>query len=298
MKKIFVTGATSMIGVAFLETCIKQGIEMYILIRKDSKNNERLPIESSYIHYVYGDIENLDKLSLEGDFDSCYHFAWLGTDKIQRNSTEIQSKNIQITLELIKFAKKHGCQKFIGAGSQAEYGVVEGVITEETLYNPQTAYGISKLCAGKLGETLCKELEISFVWGRVFSVYGKFDNSFAMIPQCIDHLLNKKEYHLSACTQTWNYLYSQDCGEIFYLLGSTSNCSGFYNVAHPDSQELKAYLNTIAEIIKGSPYLKFGTQAGLGICPNVFKLQKDTGWKPQIKFEDGIKRILQSGDFL
>ena len=36
----------------------------------------------------------------------------------------IQNKNVEYTLDAVYLAKRFGCDTFIGAGSQAEYGIV------------------------------------------------------------------------------------------------------------------------------------------------------------------------------
>ena len=43
MQRIIVTGATSMIGVALIEECIKHGTEVYAVVREGSKKRSRLP---------------------------------------------------------------------------------------------------------------------------------------------------------------------------------------------------------------------------------------------------------------
>ena len=48
MKRVAITGATSMIGVALIEECIKHEIQVLAIIRKGSTRLSRLP-KSSYI---------------------------------------------------------------------------------------------------------------------------------------------------------------------------------------------------------------------------------------------------------
>ena len=43
MQRIIVTGATSMIGVALIEECIKHGTEVYAVVREGSEKRSRLP---------------------------------------------------------------------------------------------------------------------------------------------------------------------------------------------------------------------------------------------------------------
>ena len=43
MKRVVVTGATSMIGVALIKECIKNGVEVLAIVRRQSVNLNRLP---------------------------------------------------------------------------------------------------------------------------------------------------------------------------------------------------------------------------------------------------------------
>ena len=300
MKKVFITGATSMIGIALIDECIKNQVKATILVRENSPNNHRLP-QSEYIEYFYGDLEYLSDLVIDNDYDAFYHFAWLGTDKTQRNLAEIQFKNIQITLNCIHFAKKINCKKFIGAGSQAEYGKIDGIITPETNVNPDIAYGIAKYTAGRLGNILAQELGIEFIWGRIFSVYGKYDNTHTMISQCIKSIKEKTIFHLTPCEQLWNYLYSEDIGLAFFLLGKSTKAQGIYNIAHTDSMPLKNYIQTIIEITKGQEFLKIGAleyqkNQVMNLNPDISKLQQDIGFIPKYSFEEGLYRTICSFD--
>lgn len=54
--------------------------------------------------------------------DVFYHIAWSVTGGKRNEDILGQSKNIQYTLNALDIARKLGCKKFVGAGSQAEYG--------------------------------------------------------------------------------------------------------------------------------------------------------------------------------
>ena len=63
---------------------------------------------------------------------------------------ELQNNNVKYALQAVKAAKELGCTRFVGAGSQAEYGRVEGTLTPDTPAFPENGYGIAKLCAGQM----------------------------------------------------------------------------------------------------------------------------------------------------
>lgn len=101
----------------------------------------------------------------------------------------LQEPNIKYTLDAVNLAKRLGCRKFIGAGSQAEYGKVDTVITPDTPVNPLTAYGMAKYSAGILSGKLCKQLELIHIWTMIFSVYGCYDREGTMINYAMDRFL-------------------------------------------------------------------------------------------------------------
>ena len=121
MKKIIVTGATSMIGTALIEECVKQNVEVYAVIRSSSGKQSRLP-DSSLIHLIDCSLETLDHLPelIPAGCDTFYHIAWGNTGENRNRSTELQSRNISYTLDAVRVANALGCKRFIGAGSQAE----------------------------------------------------------------------------------------------------------------------------------------------------------------------------------
>ena len=108
-----------------------------------SKNTRAFSV--SYTHLELNVVTN----KTGKDWDVFFHFAWLGTTGAARNDMYLQNQNVRYALDAVAAAKRFGCHAFIGAGSQAEYGQVEGLLTPETPAFPEMGYGIGKLCAGQ-----------------------------------------------------------------------------------------------------------------------------------------------------
>ncbi len=295
MHKIVVTGATSMIGVALIEEAIKNHVKVLAIVRENSKRLERLP-KSELLQVLPCDIEKLNSLpQIEDTYDIFYHFAWNYTDKNGRNDSVLQTKNIITTLDAVNLAHELKCRKFIGAGSQAEYGKVQGIISPDTHTNPEVPYGIAKYAAGQLSKKLCEQYGMDYVWGRIFSVYGCFDNEGTMLNYAIDQFIQGKNAEFSAATQMWNYLNEHDAGRAFYLLGKTKNAKGIYCIAHPQSKPLKNYITELREIFGDSAECSFAQFNAdvVGLNADVSKLKNDTGFCPQISFTDGMKKLIE-----
>ena len=132
---------------------------------------DRLP-KSDLLTVIPCDFNSMRSVSVEGlSADVFYHIGWSYTDKAGRKSCEKQSLNIKYTFDAIALAAHLGCSRFIGTGSQAEYGRVNTMISPDTPVNPEDAYGISKYAAGKLSRIECERRGIEHIWVRGNSVY-------------------------------------------------------------------------------------------------------------------------------
>lgn len=113
MKRIVVTGATSMIGTALIEECLRHDVEVYAVVRADSSKKDRLPRDKR-VHLIDGSLEDLSMLPgrISEKCDTFYHIAWGNTGENRNRSSELQSRNITYTLEAVKAAEKLGCRRF------------------------------------------------------------------------------------------------------------------------------------------------------------------------------------------
>ena len=115
VKKIVITGMTSMLGVATAEEWLKNGVgKIYAVVRESSPNLYRLPKDERIvkINCEACNYDNLPDLISE-TCDVFYHMSWEGTGVKRDTSVSGQCHNISYTLEALKSAKRLGCTKFI-----------------------------------------------------------------------------------------------------------------------------------------------------------------------------------------
>ena len=251
MKRIVITGATSMIGVALTEECIRNGVEVCAVIRKDSAKKGRLPA-SPLVHPIYCSLEEMETLpeKVTASCDTFYHIAWGNTGVNRNKSTVLQSRNIEYTLQALQAAKDLGCGRFIGAGSQAEYGVLDlESIGPDAPEHPTTPYGVSKLAAGKLAFLRARELGIECIWPRIFSVYGIYDKETSMISDSIRKMLRGEETSFTPAGQRWDYLYSEDAGRAFYLIGERGRDGAVYCVGSGQARRLSEFIGQMRDAV-------------------------------------------------
>lgn len=297
MKKVVITGATSMIGAALIKECVRNNIEVLAIVRHKSIHLDRLP-KSHLIDIYECNLDDLDTIPKQSEpYDVFYHLAWDYVSKVKRDDPILQEKNIKYTLDAVKLAKRLGCQKFIGAGSQAEYGKVNYMITSETAVSPLTAYGMAKYAAGKLSGKLCEQYGIIYIWGRIFSVYGRYDNEETMLSYAINQFLKKEPARFSAATQMWDYLHENDAGRIFYLLGEVVKKNKVYCIANGHARKLKEFIMEMKEIFGEESICEFATEEDtsktIGLQVDTSDLVKDIAYTPQISFREGIKDMIE-----
>lgn len=298
MRKVVITGATSMIGTALIKSCLKHDVKVVALVRQGTKRLDRLP-KSDLLEVVYCGLNDLKVYEpITADADVFYHFSWASTLKNGgRFDPEAQEPNIRYTLDAVRLAKRFGCKKFVGAGSQAEYGLSDKPLTKDTPIRPYMAYGVAKYAAGRLAEMLCTTLDMDFVWGRILSVYGPHDNENTLIRYIIESFMDNHQPELTPGEQVWDYLYEDDAGDAFFALGESQQTKGVYNVGSGISRPLKDYVQTIQAVTQStSPAIlgarSYGKNQVMFLQADIHDLTRDTGWVPKTSFKKGIQNII------
>jgi len=295
MQRIVITGATSMIGTALTKYAVKEGIEVLCIARKDSGKLDNIP-KSELVKVEYSDINEYHNLNLDGNYDAFYHLAWEKTFVASRDDVDTQVNNIQYTLDAVRLAKRLGCKKFIGAGSQAEYGVATEPLKPETPVNPESGYGIAKYTAGKLSRLLCSQFGLQFNWVRILSVFGPSDGANTLIMYTINELQAGRSPELTKCEQIWDYLYSDDAARALLAIGRNGIDGKTYPLGSGNGKKLSEYIEVIRDIIAPNAMIQFGKKEyyphqPMYLCADISELTNDTGWKPEVSFEEGLKRM-------
>ena len=299
MRRVVIDGATSMLGLALIHECISRKTEVIAIARKNSKRLDVLP-DSDYVQIIKAEQDELKELKIEGlnSCDTYYHFAWSNTFSEERKDVFLQEPNIQYTLDAVMLAKRLGCKKFIGAGSQAEYGRVSGIIGPDTPINPDVAYGVAKYAASKMSQILCDEIGMECIWTRTFSVYGIGDNVTTLVMYAIDSLLKGQKPLFTKAEQRWDYLYSKDAGRAFYLIGEKGKNKKIYCIGSGESRLLKEYIEMIRDAIDKTLPVGIGERPYaplqvMNLQADISELTRDTGFLPEYTFEQGIRETVE-----
>ncbi len=299
MKRVVITGPTGALGMALIQELINNEIEVAAVCHPGSLRIAQIP-RSKWVKVVECDLKDMRKLKdmLTETYDVFYHFGWAGTFGDERNNPRVQAENIQYTLDAAEVAKKLGCTKFIGAGSQAEYGRFEGKLRPDTPAFPENGYGMAKLCAGQISRLYCRQLKMEHVWVRVLSVYGPYDGDRTMVSSVIRELLEGRSPDCTLGQQQWDYLYSKDAGRAFSLLGEKGINEKIYCLGSGKVNFLSEYIEQMRNIIAPEIPIGFGKipyseKQVMYLCADISELRQDTGFVPEYTFKQGITETIK-----
>ena len=297
--KILISGVSSFLGIYTAKELLSQGHELYGIVRKESKNREKLEslrglqLISVDMKAFSGFAEGGEFASAEAirkqedsfsreaaflqegsalgnllpdDLDAIIHFAWDGVGSKGRENPEIQEQNLLMSKGFYQWGLQSGVKYFLFAGSQAEYG-------RGTRKNPEpvSAYGKAKLSfsryglsGGKAEESYSfqeQEPQMDFLDLRIFSVYGIGDHESTLVQTLVQAVLAGQSMDLSPCSQTWYFMEARDLARAIAFLLEGGFGSGTYDLCGKDSRPLKDYVLEIEALGKAFLEKKEGKKA-------------------------------------
>ncbi len=295
MNKAVITGAAGFAGFSVTGELLKRGYEVYAVLRPGSEHNERLMGLSGNLYLIESDQSDFDGISdkISCQCDLFFHLAWSGA----RDDFEAQFQNVENTLKALESAGKLGCKRFIGIGSQAEYGICD-IMSEDVAPNPINAYGAAKTAAMYLTKRRAEQLGIEWIWGRIFSLYGDYEPAGRMLPDLIDSLISDKDINLSSCEQHWDYLHVRDAAAAIVLLGEKGHSGEIYNIANGSYRPLREYVEEAKSLFPYKGHIKYGPKVDpfISLKPDVSKITEHTSWKPVIGFSEGVLQFANEKD--
>jgi len=298
--RALVTGGSGFVGAHVVRALLDRNVETAVFLRHDGPP-WRLAEVSSRLHVVRGDLAapgaSAPAIAAFRP-DTVLHLGWEGVANTARNDPRQLGTNVTGTLALLDVVAAAGARTFVGLGSQAEYGRLEGRIDETHPTRPTTLYGVAKLAAGLASGIRATELGLRHVWLRLFSVYGPLDDGPWLIPYVTRALLAGDTPALTAGTQRWDYLFVADVAEAVLAAAADERAHGVYNLGSGEARPVRTIVEAVRDVVDPSARLAFGTvpmrpDQVMHLEADTSRLAADTGWFPRTEFADGIRRTVE-----
>ncbi|MDR2734408.1 MAG: NAD(P)-dependent oxidoreductase [Spirochaetota bacterium] len=300
---IVITGATGMLGSHLAELCLSEGHTVLAIVRRNSpklsniegciKKNGFELLELNFDEYA-GFVPGTRRA------DVFFHLAWNGVFGAARNEVQKQLDNIQYTIDAVSMARQLACDRFVFAGSNAEYGPVceDKPLSPETPCRPELGYGVAKYGAGKLASLLCRQNNIKYNNIRCFQLYGKRDDESTFISYLISTIGKGERPSLTSCEQVYDCCYVKDADRAFLLVGEKGKDGAVYVLGSGNVCKLRSLVEKLRDIINPSVPLGFGEKQGgsnlsLFLMADISQLEADTGYRPSYSITEGFEDMLK-----
>ena len=251
------------------------------------------------IDYALNDYDIFSKKFNKNPVDCIIHCGWSGVHSLTRDEVEVQISNLVFLNLLLKLAKEKKVEKFISLGSQAEYGIYDGIIDETHETRPNSYYGISKLTAKNITELYCYDNNIKWYWLRLFPMFGERESYNWFIPSLIKKLTENNNFDMTKGEQIYSYLYVEDFANWMALLIESNASRGVYNIC---SKSNLIALKDLALLIVKEIGLEKST-INIGALPyrenqpmlmagKIDKLEKELGELHETSFDYNLKKVV------
>jgi nucleoside-diphosphate-sugar epimerase len=259
-KSVLITGITGFLGSHLAEDFLKNNYSV-IGLKRVVSDIWRVKNHVENIQWVDVDTEEWRTMIVRLRPEIIIHAAWHGASAGSRNDLPLQLENLRLLGSLLQIAKEVNAEKFVGCGSQAEYGRLRDVVSESQPTKPDNAYAIAKVLAGDLTKQYCSLHSINWYWLRIFSVFGERESEQWLIPSVIKQLYLDGDLRFSPCTQKYAYMYVKDFSKAVVQLVSKSSGvePGVYNISAQGAISLRSVIEEIREITgQNDVVLNFG----------------------------------------
>ena len=296
MQKVVITGGTGFIGSWLVEEMLEQSVEVIMLVRDISKCNQCDRDGVSVVAYYSSEYEKLKEQ--RDSIDAFYHLGWGGVATQDKNDCRLQMDNIAFSMEMLDYAYEIGAAKFIGIGTVAEYSFCESIMDVNAKQTPNDMYGAAKTAVHYLLETRARLLEMPFIWTVIPSTFGEGRRDNNIITYTIMSLLRGEKPEYGYLTQMWDFLYVKEVVRALRYIGEKGISEKTYAIGSGQFKPLKDYIMMIRDIINPELELGIGAKPALSdkvfsSCVSIYDLTKDTGFVPEISFEEGIQKTIE-----
>lgn len=297
MNRVIVSGANGFIGSSLIKKLIVNNVEVIAIDISFSKS--RLPESSliTSIEFSFDDMNKIQEMLPEGQYDAFYHFAWRGVNGPDKADPVIQLDNIQMAMKCAMLAKKLNCKKFLCAGTVAEQATHS--LNNLVSTSGGMMYGVAKYCAALMLETYCKNIGQDYIWMQFSNIYGPENRTGNLISYTIAQLKKGEEATFGPALQPYDFIYVEDLIEAICRLGDRQTKKNFYFIGSGQPHILKDYLFEVGKLYGREDLIKIGVRPDDGIeyqmeMFDTSALVNDIGEYITMDFTEAIKYTLDN----
>ena len=313
MKRALITGITGMDGSHMADLLLSKGYEVYGMERhKSVPNRTNIKHIEEQIHFVKGDLTDFNSLVSvleESEPDEVYNFAAQAFDgdswKLAEMTSNVTGLGVLRLLDAIRTVNKK--IKIQQASSSGMYGkTAGGIINESHPFKPHSPYASAKVFAHHAIQNFRDTYGI-FACASICFTHESEQRGFEFVTRKISSAAARislglqKQLKLGTITTERDWGYAPDYCEGFWLMlqqpqpedyifatGEAYSVEdfldeAFFNVGIPDWDSCVVFDKSLVRLAEIPCLLGDATKAKTSL-----------GWKPKVKFEELVARMVQN----
>lgn len=303
--KALVTGGCGFIGSWLTERLLNDGHEVHVVDNHSTghaRNLDHLK-GNSRLHVHLADISDQVKIEpLFAGIDRVFHLAALAdiVPSIER-PLMYHNSNVNGTVSVLEACRKHGVKRVIYAASSSCYGIPDVYPTPETApIRCQYPYAVTKYLGEEYAMYWASVYKMNITSMRFFNVYGPRSRTSGTYGAVFgvflaQKLAGKPFTVVGDGRQSRDFTFVSDVADACVTASEREDVAGqIFNVGSGSTYSV----NLLCELLggervhipkrPGEPDQTFADTA---------KIQRVLGWKPKVKFEEGVKTMLDNIDY-
>ncbi len=297
MKTAVVTGASGFVGKALTECLLKQGTNVYAIVR----NPEKLADLKQYsnLKVIKADFNGYLKLPkmIDQDIEVFYHFAWNGTSGLSLGDYALQLSNVRYAGDAVTAAIGLSCKKFVYAGTIGEFEAKQCVEMDDSQIRLAGIYGAAKLTADIICKALANNGKIEYCTAMLPYAFGPGDRTVRLQNILIEKLIKNERPKLVSGNNPYDLVYIDDVVNMLALVGEKGKDKKIYYLGNRNIKTMKQTILEIRDIINPNMQLVFGELNDSSAFDysqiNVNSIYEDMGYEPTSDFKESILKTAE-----
>lgn len=309
MRRILVTGGAGFIGSSLAEKLIENS-DNYVVIVDNflTGKREKLPNSSkSNWKFIKGDVNNYTDISaimFSHRFDYVFHYAAVvGVQRTLKNPVKVL-EDIKGIENILSLSKNTGVKRVFYASSSEVYGESITYPQDEisTPLNSRLPYAVVK----NIGEAFCtsyqQEYGLDYTLFRFFNTYGPKQSTDFVVSKFLKAALANEDLTIHGDgLQSRTFCYVDDnIAAVLQTFNNQQYINTVVNIGNDIETNILQLAETIIKVTNSKskivhlPALKEGDMQRR--LPNLDRM-KTLIERPLVTLEDGIKKLIASGNF-
>ncbi|MDH4350670.1 MAG: GDP-mannose 4,6-dehydratase, partial [Gemmatimonadota bacterium] len=209
--------------------------------------------------------------------------------------------NLLATLNVLSVARDAGVERLVQTSTSEVYGSARQIPIPEThVLQPQSPYSASKIATDHVALSYFYSFNVPVTLVRPFNTFGPRQSARAVIPAVITQALAGKDIKVGVTTTTRDFVFVEDTVRGFMLAAeSPASVGEVINIGTGQETSIEDAIRLIvrvvgreSRVVQDETRMRPAASEVSRLCADVSKAERMLGFRPEVAFEDGIRRTV------